>query len=448
LKRATAAESRIQERIAQYPGRVVTLGACLVAAVTLTLAGAALAWAADEAAKPRIEVAPGVYLASASQLAEAGSAQRSSTLSRSAPARKIVGGTTTGIRRWPWQVSIDYLFPKEFHNCGGTLVAPTIVVTAAHCMTLGATRNFRPPDEFRVITGRTKLSSSAGQVHDLANYFWFVDKDGKPLWDPKTVQWDVVFLQLTSSSKQQTIKIAGPGEESVWTPGRRAFITGWGTTSENAETGSNVLRQARIRMIADSTCDSVYGAALFSTVMACAGDLAGGVDACSGDSGGPLVVPIAGGGYRLIGDTSWGAGCGVPGIPGVYGRLASDPIRSALQRGIEGVAGVNVVGSGAEPSNQFRFGSARRNRGRGTTRLAVRVPGRGKVVLHRTRRVGFAVVYPSEAGHVRVPVRPRGKAKRRLSRTGAARVRARVTYTPMGGDRRTKSTWIRLVKRR
>jgi hypothetical protein len=79
-------------------------------------------------------------------------------------------------------------------------------------MTLGATRNFRPPDEFRVITGRTKLSSSAGQAHDLANYFWFVDKDGKPLWNPKTAQWDVVFLQLASSSKQQTIKIAGPGE--------------------------------------------------------------------------------------------------------------------------------------------------------------------------------------------------------------------------------------------
>ena len=44
-------------------------------------------------------------------------------------------------------------------------------------------------------------------------------------------------------------------------------------------------------------------------------------------------------------------GCALAGFPGVYGRVADDPIRSALQRGIQQVAGVDVVGSGALPSD-------------------------------------------------------------------------------------------------
>jgi hypothetical protein len=69
--------------------------------------------------------------------------------------------------------------------------------------------------------------------------------------------------------------------------------------------------------------------------MVCAGIYpAGGKDTCQGDSGGPLVVPIGGGVYRLVGDTSFGDGCALPLKPGVYGRVADDPMRSALTTGI------------------------------------------------------------------------------------------------------------------
>jgi secreted trypsin-like serine protease len=50
------------------------------------------------------------------------------------------------------------------------------------------------------------------------------------------------------------------------------------------------------------------------------------VDTCQGDSGGPLLVP-AGTEMRLVGDTSYGAGCAEPGYPGVYGRLADATLR-------------------------------------------------------------------------------------------------------------------------
>jgi hypothetical protein len=419
------------------------------ATIFLLLAGCGATDAqAATRAEPRFEVAPGIYLAAAATSGD----RHVATPTRLTTRRKIINGTATTIRRWPWQVSVGYL-PLDPHNarinhdCGGALVAPTIVVTAAHCMTLGLNRNFRPPDEFNVVTGRTRLSSDRGQVHDLANYFWFTDRSGTPLWNPDNAAWDVVFLQLASPASQKTIKIAGPDEASVWIPGQRAFVTGWGLTSEHAEQYPDRLRQGRLKTVSDPACESVYGPLLMTSVMACAGASRSGADACGGDSGGPLVVPIAGGGYRLIGDVSFGPDCTSPpsGIPGVYGRLAGDPIRTAMQRGIEAVTGINVIGSGAERPSRFGFGRVIRNQRSGSVRLVVRVPGRGRLSVHRTGRVRRSVVYPTRAGPARIQVRPHGEVRRKLDRTGRARVRARVTYRA-DEESRSKALSVLLLK--
>jgi hypothetical protein len=288
----------------------------------------------------------------------------------------IVGGNGTTIGEWPWQVAVasppapgEDGFDRQF--CGGTLVAPTIVITAAHCVydfvdptgltciqPLAGFNN--PASEFYVITGRTRLSSSAGQDIPVAEIYYFEPGpvaqaqstgDGEGLYDCDASSWDVVFLELASPSTSQPIKLAGPDETATWEPDRDAFITGWGDTTGDGDY-SDDLMEAQIHMISDAFCGSgpAYGSEFQPETMVCAGEIGGGQDTCQGDSGGPLVVPLDGGGFRLVGDTSFGEGCAQPNKPGIYGRIAADPMRTALAQGVASVVpGTDIVGSGGTP---------------------------------------------------------------------------------------------------
>jgi virginiamycin B lyase len=93
-------------------------------------------------------------------------------------------------------------------------------------------------------------------------------------------------------------------------------------------------------------------------------------------------------------------------------------------------------------SNSFSFGKLKLNRGSGTATLTVNRPGPGLFVL-----TGKGLVRQQTQG-VELPVKPKGKAKRELDRTGKATVRAKITYTPTGGLPKAKLKRITLLKRR
>ena len=118
-----------------------------------------------------------------------------------------------------------------------------------------------------------------------------------------------------------------------------ATIVGYGVTESDGDQ-PDVLQEARVPITPDSVgaeaypylvdgVDPVFGGFESDTQVA-AGFPQGGVDTCQGDSGGPLLVP-AGTGFRLVGDTSYGAGCAEPGFPGVYGRLADTTMREWIR---------------------------------------------------------------------------------------------------------------------
>jgi hypothetical protein len=101
-----------------------------------------------------------------------------------------------------------------------------------------------------------------------------------------------------------------------------------------------------------------------------------------------------------------------------------------------------------EESNEFEFGKVKRNKRKGTAKLPVEVPGPGDVALAKTAKVkGDSEEVVGTAGTATLNVKARGKAKKKLTEKGKAKVRAVVTFTPLGGDPGTEAQKIKLKKK-
>lgn len=215
----------------------------------------------------------------------------------------IVGGTTTTTTAYPFMMQITDASQNQF--CGGTLVSPTKVVTAAHCM-VGETTG-----SVRVVGGRTYLDGTNGTVSRVSK-IWI-----HPSYSDVTDGDDVAVLTLSTSMPYTTAKYVSSSQTSVYAAGTTARVVGWGTTSQNGSS-SNQLRTATVPTVSDAGCRTSYGSDFVASDMVCAGYASGGVDTCQGDSGGPLLI-----GGVLAGVTSWGEGCAQAGYPGVYTRLTT-----------------------------------------------------------------------------------------------------------------------------
>ncbi len=237
---------------------------------------------------------------------------------------QIVGGQLANPGEWPWQVALvdSNAVAPHFYNyqfCGGSLINPFWVLTAAHCVTEN-NGSLSPASSINIVAGIYNLNTpSAGyqrrsvtQIIRHENY------------NPNTTDFDVALLRLDSP-----VTLGGSGAARTGLiplvpaaignlAGVNSWVTGWGDTTG---TGSypEQLREVNVPIISNVNCNTKYGGGITSNML-CAGY--SGHDSCFGDSGGPLMVTNSGQ-FQQAGIVSWGGNiCGDPTEPGVYTRVS------------------------------------------------------------------------------------------------------------------------------
>ena len=226
-------------------------------------------------------------------------------------ASAVIGGQAAG----PYP-AMAALYVDDQFRCGATLIAPEFVLTAAHCV------EEVPPSELKFAIGRQRLSDASSGEVIAAGQITIHENHRQPAPESN----DIAVVRLARASTRPPMAILPPGQQARWSAGRQATVIGWGAQLPVVGMGTDRLRETQVPMVSDSRCRASYGRQFDAQSMVCAGET--GRDACQGDSGGPLMVPDASGRLTQVGVVSFGFGCGFPGSPGVYARVADTPLYS------------------------------------------------------------------------------------------------------------------------
>jgi secreted trypsin-like serine protease len=274
--------------------------------------------------------------------------------------QKVYGGKDAPPGAFPFQVSLLQAEAKKgdefnYHFCGGSLIADTWVLTAGHCVT--SEGEILDPTRINVYVGSTDFKN--GDRIAVKSVY------RHPQYNADFTDNDVALLKLERAPKKE-VKVGkinlidATKDSTLETPGTDLTIVGWGTTEQGSL--SRTLRYTSVKIVDRTECnnnilqnratsldDSLSGivrsfripddkvSAIRQSIldnagqivnenMICAGDpkpdpAAQFVhDTCQGDSGGPLVAKSTDKATQ-VGIVSWGEGCGVPKLHGVYTRL-------------------------------------------------------------------------------------------------------------------------------
>ena len=216
---------------------------------------------------------------------------------------RIVGGSEVTPNSIPYQISLQ-LYLGDQHFCGGVIIDPDSVLTAATCC------DGRVPDDLRVNAGEHSLAitEATEQSSIVASY------QIHPNFDAFSLDNDLCMLTLADpvSPGAAVAPVALPTRSPV--AAENAVVSGWGTTSSDGSQPVDALRKADVPIVDTIVCNAAFTGYITGSMICAGGE---NKDSCLGDAGGPLVCSDG----KLCGTVSWGYKCGESGFPGVYANV-------------------------------------------------------------------------------------------------------------------------------
>ncbi|XP_018543736.1 plasminogen activator, urokinase a [Lates calcarifer] len=251
---------------------------------------------------------------------------------------KIVGGSFTPIESHPWVAALFH--KRQGFLCGGSLISPCWVVTAAHCFVDGEVTKTK---YISVYLGKTAINETDA---DREQSFTVEKLIIHQKYNSSTFDNDIALLKIRSRDGGCAVKSASsrtvclPPLRTQLPAGFPCSIAGFGKEGNGAWHYSQYLKQGEVRLLSQTQCktEAYYGDRITKN-MFCAGSPDWSTDACKGDSGGPLVCEVSGRMF-LFGVVSWGDGCAKKDKPGVYTQVTNYnkwiAVKTELQEYTEG----------------------------------------------------------------------------------------------------------------
>ncbi|KAL7483435.1 hypothetical protein ACHAW6_009081 [Cyclotella cf. meneghiniana] len=226
---------------------------------------------------------------------------------------RIINGDAATPDRYPYTAS---LVSSSRHVCGGTLIAPDVILTAGHCSGFFS----------EVQIDRYDITADDGDYDYLMVEEHFAHPDFANI-----IQSDFALAKLYGRSFKSVVALNTDGD----VPQDDEYLTvmGWGVTVEGvSSTQSDILREVQVQSMGNTECDGSSGQyngefvtyeGYIEDNMLCAWSQD--KDACQGDSGGPLIRRGDDAADDVqVGVVSWGLGCAMETFPGVYSRISAE----------------------------------------------------------------------------------------------------------------------------